>query len=55
MHPPTVIGFVATLLIAWVPGGLIHHGAQQVNRNAEPPVWNLIETVRANTAAMVKL
>lgn len=54
MHPPTVLSFAATLLIAWIPGGLIHRGAQQVNANAEPPVVNLIETVRSNTAAMVQ-
>lgn len=54
MHPPTILSFVATLLIAWLPGGLIHRGAQQVNAKAEAPVANLIETVRSNTAAMVQ-
>jgi hypothetical protein len=27
--------FVLTLVLCWIPGGLIHHGQQQANPNAE--------------------
>lgn len=29
-------GFLLALAVAWLPGGLIHRGQQQANRNARP-------------------
>lgn len=55
MHTLNILGFTAGLLIAWLPNGLIHTGARQVNPDATLPASVLLETVRVSTAAMVQL
>lgn len=55
MHPLNILGFTAGLLIAWIPNGLIHTGARQVNPDATLPASVLIDTLRTSTAAMVQL
>lgn len=50
----TTFGFICTLVACWVPGGLIHLGARQVNEQAEAPAAYLVHQVRIRSAAMVQ-
>lgn len=57
MHPTTFASFIATLILCWIPGGLIHLGARQHahhSNDTDAPVAVLLETLRTNTAAMVR-
>lgn len=44
MHPLTTVSAIATVILCWIPGGLIHLGARSVDANAAPPISNLRHT-----------
>lgn len=48
---------IVTLVLCWIPGGFIHYGARQQahhSHDTDAPVAVLLETLRINTAAMVR-
>ena len=54
MNRLTVLSGLATLILCWIPGGLIHMATRQVNAQAEAPAAYWLQQARIRSAAMVQ-